>query len=348
MHRSFLALALVGAFVAGGIGLVACGDDETTAAPPGPIKVENLAGEFEKADCEAKVRCTVMPDLATCTDVDGADYTLLQLIADVTSGKVTYDEQGGRDWVEAIRKAPCQSTLAVAKSIEAAYKKAFAGTVAVGGACFVDGECVDFGLCDRAACQGGPACCVGVCTPAPAQVEEGGDCSMGTCVDSAFCGGPEDPDGEGGAPPTGGATCQPRADNGQDCDDTFGCQDAQRCGNGKCYKLSPSGQPCNPNLQVSCIDFSNWCEPTEGKCVALPPAGQPCGSNGAQCALYAFCDGGTCQPKPSVGEACDDQGQPCIGDLRCQDDTCQKRSLQVCVGDGEQPQPGTGGAGGGG
>lgn len=346
MHRSFLGLALVSSLV---FGFAACGDDETGPPPPGPIPLEKLAAEFETADCEAKVRCTVMADVDTCKAVDGPDYALLQLISDVTAEKVTYDEQGGRDWVEAIRNAPCQNTLAVARSLEDGFYGAFQGTIAEGESCFVDGDCAAKGLCDRSACEGGPSCCVGVCTARPEPVAEGGDCSMAACVDSAFCKGPEDPDGEGGEGPTGGSTCQPRADNGQDCDDTFGCQEGQRCGNGKCYKLSATGEPCNPNLSVSCLDFSNWCETTESKCAPLPQAGQPCGTNGAQCALYAFCDGGTCQPRPGAGAGCGEEGQPnCIGDLRCQDGTCTAPNLQVCVGSGQQPDPGTGGAGGGG
>src|SRR5262249_32443669 len=154
-----------------------------------------------------------------------ADYELLQLTADAVFRKVHYDPVAARIWVETVRGQACQDTVAVATTLENAWDPVFVGTVGKGGPCLVDDECAGTSACDRSMCGNGPACCAGVCTPKPKHVPLGGDCSMDTCEDSAYC----DTEGGGGGPPT--ATCKPRAGNGQPCQDQGGCVDGQLCGN---------------------------------------------------------------------------------------------------------------------
>jgi hypothetical protein len=338
MRRALLVAALA---FAPPLAVLAC-SSESAPQPPGPIPAEDLRAEVEAAQCEFLVRCTWMPDAATCSSVDGADYELLQLLADVSSGKVEYDAQAGRAWVEATREQPCNSTFAAMAALEAAYDAAFLGTIALDGPCFVDQECVAGAMCDRAACQDGPECCAGTCVARPVPVPIGGDCSMGACEDAAWC----DP---AGGDMGSGPTCAPRVGNGQACVDELSCQDGLLCGSGQCYRLSPQGAPCNPSLSTSCLDYSNWCDPAQNECVLLPAAGEPCGTSGAGCQLYAYCDGATCQPRPKEGEPCFDSGPQCLGDLRCQDDVCvANNAVEVCIGDGNPPDPGTGGGGGSG
>ena len=318
-----------------------CGGEETGREPAGPIPIESLQSEFEVADCEAKVRCTWMPDMDTCRAIDTADYELLQLIADTAKEKVEYDPAAARKWVEELRGQPCNSMRSTIQALSDAYAAVFRGTVALGDLCLVDQHCAEDALCDRADCQDDEACCAGECVTRPVPIAIGGDCTMGTCEDSAYC------DPTGGEEGTGMPTCVERPANGQPCAVDGSCQDGQLCGNGQCYKLSPEGGPCNPSLSIACLDYNDWCDPVESKCAVLPDVGEPC-ATGPGCRLSAYCDGGVCQPRPLQGEACVDGGPQCLGDLRCQGDTCvAPPKIELCVGDGNPPS-GSGGAGGGG
>src|SRR5262249_4936473 len=164
--------------------LTSCSDDE---AAKSPIPLDNLRSEFESANCDFEVRCTQMPDKGTCKKVDRAEYELLQLTADAAFRKVKYDPVAARIWVEIVRGQAGQATVAVATTLENAWDLVFVGTVGKGGPCLVDDECAGTSACDRSMCGNGPACCAGVCTPRPKHVPLGGDCSMGTCEDSAYC-----------------------------------------------------------------------------------------------------------------------------------------------------------------
>src|SRR5262245_58146227 len=87
--------------------LSGCTPEETVPEGPGPIVIAQLRAEAQAAICDFGVRCTSVPDVATCKKVDAPDYELLQLIADVALGSVTYDPAAGRTWVEAVRAQPC-------------------------------------------------------------------------------------------------------------------------------------------------------------------------------------------------------------------------------------------------
>jgi hypothetical protein len=169
---------------------------------------------------------------------------------------------------------------------------------------------------------------------------------MDTCEDDAYCDTGTDGGGGGGGAPSA-PVCKPRAGNGQPCQDQGGCADGQLCGNGKCYKLSPTGGACNPSLQFSCLEYDEWCDPASSKCVKLPASGQPCGMTGRHCRLYASCEGGTCTNRPSEGEPCGDMGPQCLGDLQCDGGACAKRpAVRVCVEADPPPMGGGGGMGG--
>ena len=333
--------------------LVSCSSDETAPPPPQPIKIADLQAAAESANCDYLVRCSWMPDKATCKSLDGADYELLQLIADAVFGKVHYDEKAARAWVEAVRSQKCELGEGIKKALEAAWEPVFTGTVKEGGACFVDDECAGKNVCDLSGCSS--ACCAGTCSPPPPAAKEGEPCDFTiACEDQTFCG---IDDGSGGAGGGGGGTgmqiCKPRADNGQPCLGQQGCQDGQLCdvgGSDKCYKLSPDGSPCNPGLQYSCLEYNHFCDESTSKCIALPGAGEPCAPTSEYCAYYAYCDvNGTklCNSKPVEGEPCDPDGVRCLGDLVCNGSTCARRPpIQTCVGEGMMP--GTGGGGGAG
>ena len=340
--------------------MTSCSSDETTTKPLGPVAIEALRAEFESANCEWQVRCGGTPDKATCKIVDGADYPLVQLIADAGKGKAKYDGQAGRTWVEAVRNQACEIGDAVQKALKAAWEPVFTGTVAAGKSCLLDDECAGKSVCDKPGC-GDTECCAGSCAPAPAPAAEGQPCDVTTaCPDGTFCGVEDGSGGTGNGGAGGGGTgmtiCKAKADNGQPCTDQVGCEDGQLCdvdGSHKCYKLSPDGQPCNPSLRFSCLSYDHWCDPAAGKCVELPGAGAPCAPTGEYCKHFAVCDSGTCKARPLDGQPCGGPGT-CLGDLRCDMNTSVCKTLspaQACFGDGMPPTgsgSGGGGAGGGG
>jgi hypothetical protein len=312
----------------------ACSSDETTPTTGGPIAVDAIRAELEKASCEFAVRCGYMPDQALCLDVSSPSREILQLLADVVFGKVTYDAAAARTCVDALRGQSCDALASVTKGIEQACANVFRGTVAEGGGCLVDDECSGDSACDVSMCMGGGACCVGVCTVKPALVPLSGDCMEEACVATAYC--DVEDDGMG----TVTATCKAQVKNGESCTDTNGCEDGLRCdtgGSDACYVLSKEGQTCNPNLQNGgCLRVDNWCS-ADKKCVRLPGVGEPC-TDKMECLKHAYCDAGTCKSRPLEGESCVMDGPQCLGSLQCQLDdmtmqaTCVRPSpKEVCV-----------------
>jgi hypothetical protein len=316
----------------------ACSGDEPTApAGGGPVSVETIRAELEAAQCEYAVRCGYMPDKDVCLNLSSADQELLQLLADVVFGTVTYDDAAARTCVNAIKAQSCDALPSVEKATNDACRAIFTGMVPEGGACVVNEECAGESFCDTTEPMGGGACALGKCAPVKDLVSVGGDCSMGSCVAGAYC----DPgDGAGGSAPT----CTERNDNGEPCNQPDACLEGQRCnlgGDDKCFKLSAEGQPCNPNLAVgSCVRVDNFCDPTSKTCVKLPGVGQPCAQVGDEmrCLAFAHCDGTTCQARPREGEACMQDGPACLGSLSCVNDemtmtaTCKRPSPSaVCV-----------------
>lgn len=318
----------------GALGL-SCSDEAAEGA--GPIPIDSFASELEKAQCDFNVRCGYMPDANACSATSGTSQDLLQLVADVVFGQVSFDAAAARNCVEAIRTRTCSTLASVQKSVESACDPVFKGATAEGGGCLVDDECTPGNTCDLEMCMGSSACCLGKCVKEPAAVALGGDCSMNPCEESAYCKVTDD--GMGNVT----SVCEKRAANGQPCASIGGCEPGLRCnvsGDGNCYKLSDEGGQCNPNLQEGgCLRVDNYCSPTDKKCVKLPGAGQPCTENGMECLPYAICVAGTCQTRPTEGQDCDQaMGPPCLGSLSCQMDdmlmktVCKRTSFQeVCV-----------------
>lgn len=342
MNKTFWTRAFrcgLGLMFVGGTGLLglACSDDAAEGA--GPIPIDSFASELEKARCEYAVRCGEMPDAKACSATSGTSQDLLQLVADVVFGQVSFDPAAARACVDAQRNRDCSSLASALKAVNDACATVFKGSTPENGGCLVDEECVSGLSCDLEMCVGNGACCLGKCTKQPTTVSLGGDCSMNPCDASGYCKVVDD--GMGNVT----ATCEKRVANGQPCDSIDGCESGLRCnvsGDGNCYKLSNEGVGCNPNLQEGgCVRADNYCNPTDKKCTRLPGGGQPCAETpeNNKCLPYATCISGTCQTRPTEGQDCDPaMGPPCLGDLSCQMDDmlmknlCKRTSLQeVCV-----------------
>lgn len=319
---------------------IACDQTDDPLVAKSDIRDDEL-----DARCEYLVRCHFMPDRDTCMASETYDPGLVQAVGTSSFGRVGYDSEKAAAWLATLDELSCDATTENARTIADARAAVFSGRIDPGGECFADEECAGDTLCDRSLCGGGQLCCTGTCVewevrsvgetcPLPQQ----GMRISARCEDAAYCQRP--PDDGSGEPPAEGQ-CVARSDNGLPCDQVDGCLDGQRCnvsGSGNCYKLSESGEMCNPDLQQgSCVAINEVCSPSSFTCVAAPAPGAPCVLG--ECAPWAVCmDGTTCIARPRAGEACDGS-IPCLGDLNCNDGTCQlSTTLVVCV-EGDPPPP---------
>jgi len=308
------------------------------------VEGSDLRAEELDARCDYLVRCHFMPDRDTCLASESPDPGLTQAIGASSFDRVGYDPELAAAWIATLRDLSCEGTVANTRLIADARSAVFAGRIAPGDACFADAECQGDAICDRAACPGNQLCCTGTCVewnvlsvgqrcPLP---QDGVRLSAG-CEDSAYCQVPADDGSE--MPPTEG-TCLSRSDNGLPCDAVDGCLDGQRCnvgGSGNCYKLSASGEMCNPSLQQgSCLAINEVCSPTSSTCEPAPGPGQPCVQG--RCAPHAVCMEDACVARPRAGEACDGSIS-CLGDLNCNEDVCQLASTALVCVEGEPPPP---------
>jgi hypothetical protein len=328
--------ALVGL---GGLALVGC-DEEGSSEPTG----RDLRADEIDARCEYLVRCGFYPDRDQCITSEGPDTGLLQALGAEAFGRVEYDYEAVEAYIDTLRGLSCDDTLSNAQLIADARAAAFSGKIEIGGDCFADLECEGEAVCDRNACNPGQLCCTGSCV-AITTLAIGDSCPLTTdgpritsfCGDDAYCAPPPD---DGGGMPAAAGTCTLRGTNGDPCDYVDACGDGQRCdtgGSNTCYRLSGSGEMCNPMLQRgSCLGINETCDPGSSTCQVAPGPGQACPDG--RCAGYAFCDDmGMCVGRPGLGESCD--VGPCLGDLFCQDNVCSRNDvINVCI-EGEPPPP---------
>lgn len=212
----------------------------------------------------------------------------------------------------------CQTTFARAACAEVAASweacaQPFAGTLAEGDACAVDGQCSS------------ETCRLGRCAPRD-ECETKADCGT-----SMFCVAGE----------LGSSTCVPAPLEGEPCLLGARCAEDHWCGDDlrcRAFRQVGTGEPCDRRRDR--CDEDNWC--LEGLCVdlralndALRPLGHheaeppPCScrndNDGVACVDGA--DGPACLPVryAEVGERCDDNEVRCRGLLRttfCRDGTC--------------------------
>ncbi|MCA9648690.1 MAG: hypothetical protein H6712_31465 [Myxococcales bacterium] len=325
------------ALLLGGLLAPACDTTEEPTVDTADLRTEEL-----DARCEYLVRCGFMPDRNTCMASELPDPGLVQALGGTSFDRVGYDAEAAAAYVDTLRNLSCDDTVENARTLLDAHAAIFGGRIEAGGACFADEECRGEAVCDRTACQGsGQICCTGQCVEIR-YLSVGEACPLaqqGTritsfCRDDAYCQAP--PDDGSGNPPTQG-TCHARVDNGLPCEQRDACLDGQRCnvgGSGNCYKLSASGEMCNPDLsQGSCLSLNEVCT---GTCVAAPGPGQACVQG--ECIGYAACVDDVCVAYPRQGEACDG-GLPCLGNLDCRDGVCQADLTSVVCVDGTPPPP---------
>jgi hypothetical protein len=293
--------------------LVAC-----VAACDDSIPIEELPDEIRDAQCEFAVRCQLIEDAQTCRAVTGFTGNVFEtIIAGVDDGTIDYDADAARECVDAFADRSCEFPGFHDSN---PCDDVFDGTVAAGGACFVDEECANDGNCrpTQTGCDRDIACCPGTCEAVPALVAIGGTCdATSSCVDTAYC---KRPMGQ----PTG--TCTALIAEGAACDELDACADPMFCdllggGSMTCKRPAASGATCSRMHLVPCLDIRDYCDATALVCVRRVGVGESC-SAGTPCVGYASCQAMSCVADLEVGAACMANGADCAGSLACVNGTC--------------------------
>ena len=301
---------------------LACEDEEADTSIP----LEQFIAELRAATCERLVRCTYVPDMATCEASIPTDRGVVQAIASVMAGDLTYNPPAGRTCVDEIRNYKCEGDYFLPRYLREKCDPVFGNRKAEGAACFSGAECqgVDADCEKEDDCF--DACCQGTCKLAGGTAGLGVPCDAQTpCSPDLVCLRNEGGGDQGGGGGSGSnRSCQPRVGPGAACNDPFECVEGYGCDpqSGTCFKQADSGATCNPNLAApGCAAQADYCDEASSTCVPLPGEGQPCVENAFitdACALYAQCVDGTCQRLPGAGQPCLN-GQ-CQGLLECQGD----------------------------
>jgi len=296
--------------------LAACSGDDGG----GPIAIDDLEPALVNAYCNLYVNCGLLEDQATCRSLDVDVDIDADLLAAVEAGKVKYDPQKARECLSGLG-ASCERGAATTSS--EACDQTFTGTVAGGGQCAIDEECVSR-QCDVPACP--DACCQGTCTgdaPTP-RPHAGESCATNSqCVDS-YC----DIDT---------TTCTAYKPIGEACTSTTQCGLAV-CANQICTARPGPGEACTPGSASSCSLVGYTCSATSQTCVAYGLGGDPCTSNAECSPIYTCGAAGTCQLRPRLGEACD-ANNGCIDRSYCDEATLKctapKADGATCTSDRE-------------
>lgn len=289
--------------VALGLTLTACGDDDG-------IPIEDLEDEVFSQVCERMVRCGAYVDVASCR----AELILADdIVRGVQSGRILYDPELAAECLAATEGASCDRTTEQNRVQIQACRDALNGTIADGGACFNDQECVSED-CVVETCT--MACCQGVCGPTIALAAIGQSCEASDCVEGAYCdqnlvcaallpaGSPCDgADSCAYGLICGAAGCTDAPDRGQACPDQVCAGIGDRCDEGTCVGLSARGGPCSGGF-VGFLDCQRplVCNDSTLVCEDPPTVGQTCNFS---CAPGAFCnEAGSCEAQRANGAAC--------------------------------------------
>jgi hypothetical protein len=293
----------------------------------GSVPIGDLGSRVLDVLCARAARCGEYPDKATCVANNGKMSDMGQVESDVASGKVKYNGSQVATCLSVYDTIGCTVMETQNLHMPQSCQTVFQGTVATGGACYNDEECVSLN-CNRGGCGGVTGCCAGTCDPVTVTVASGGDCVAAgtTCADGTYC--------KLDSTSTG-ATCTPRIAAGQSCTSLFGqCVAGKACtsdtmgGTRTCGNLPAEGQACPDNI---CDANADACDRTTNTCTRKIAIGGACPS-GAGCVDYATCDATTkvCVAQKAAGGTCS-TATDCLGSLVCTTGTCVSApALPVC------------------
>lgn len=289
MRRLVLAVAL----------LAACGDDGSS----GPIPIEDLDSTLVNAACGLYVNCGLIEDAATCRSLD-LDIGFLDpsLRAAVDAGKVIYHGDKARECLGSL-PASCDRTD-FERSDDSACDAIFEGTVAGGGQCAMDEECISQ-QCNVPGCP--DACCQGTCVgdAPPVLPMVGQSCAMTFQCQDGFCDGQTQ-------------TCVAYRQLGEACTGSGQCGQGG-CINNVCTRLAGPGEACNPvsTSGAQCADLGYTCSTATSTCKPYGLTGDPC-LNERECSPLYECNASqVCQLRSTRGDVCDPQSFGCIDRSYC-------------------------------
>lgn len=340
------------------LGLLACGGDESSSGGGNLGGKAGSSGSGTGAGGSTELKLEDVPKAvaeAMCTGVSscagpmfqtylaGSDcvelYTnyvfegsLAATIEAVEKGTIVYHADKADACISGFGAVACDQT----KRAPEVCEEALQGTIAVGGDCTLDAECVGTAYCkvdatcpgkcspreasgaacsDNDDCQDGFGCLDGKCGK---PVADGQPCGkdVGTCAQWSICAG------ELGAT-TGTCTATKSLFVGKE-NDACHLTKGPWCGDGlsciidsvsqagptmKCVKPAASGAACKIGLPTQCPP-ANYCAETdiskgdfEGTCKASPVDNEPCDET-ATCTGQRVCVSGVCKSLKSTGAAC--------------------------------------------
>ncbi|NVB80343.1 MAG: hypothetical protein HOV81_18260 [Kofleriaceae bacterium] len=313
--------------------LAACDDDDGGGG--GPIRIEDLTSALQSKYCNVYVQCGLIEDLATCRTLFVDTPVDPDLIAAVNAGKVIYHADQAAECLDGLAGS-CDATDAPDEHEPEACDRTFEGTVAEGGQCALDEECISQDCyvpsCPDACCQG--TCEPGAITPRP---HLGDSCVADTrCVDS-YC-------------DEATAICSAYLADGASCTSSEQCTSASCLGT-LCRPRAATGEPCGPLAE--CALIGDTCSQSTTLCAPVGLIGDPC-TTYADCSPIYTCDETTnkCTRGAIAGESCAQtfdcydrsycdtttmictarkaDGQPCEADSMCVSDVCDPVS-STCI-----------------
>ena len=269
--------------------------------------------------------CTVLANCGLFSNAAVCDSLTLQfepeldpnVVAAIDAGKVTFDSNAAAACSAAIASATCDATMSEPGRVlpDPCYG-IIAGTVAPGGTCGIDEECVSQVCSLTPGCTG--TCCPGTCAAgaAPARPQLGDTCGGsvssvgGACVNS-FC-------------DSNSSTCKPYVAASSACTDTSVCAIGLGCTGGHCQPLPATGSACSPF--PGCLDVGDSCNATTSMCTRYAIAGEACSST-TPCYFMYNCDSTQhCVLRPTLGDAC----MP-MSNFDCADNSYCNSSTLVCT-----------------
>lgn len=304
------------------------------AACGGGVKISDLDDELVDKLCARQVRCGAYASVAECkADVR---VQIEEIQRSVESGRTNYDEDAAGDCLDALGDASCDVTAQNVREQPQACRDAFQGTVADGGECYNDEECLSED-CNVPDC--GMACCAGVCSATLTEVAIGGTCNgtTGPCVRGSFCDSASTTctalRAAGGACTSNtqcnyglycleAGTCADAPNRGDACPDGYCADIGDRCGSTTtCVALGKVGEACSQGF-AGLFDCQAplTCNQTTLQCASPPNAGEAC--------LF-FCSSGNFCNANDVCEAQKANGVSCMDDDECQSLFCD--ATDVCA-----------------
>lgn len=274
------------------------------AACGGSVDIGDYNDGLVDADCDYLVRCGLFSTSESCKNTFGVllvDNPSIE--AAIDAGKLKYDGEAAADCFDALGSASCTRS---ANHIDAC-DKIFAGTIADGGTCAFDEECVSQS-CNVPDCT--MACCTGTCVPERPVPAIGQPCTF-ECVEGAYCGSD--------------STCQATLPKGAACDDQLACNEGLYCAGsstttaGTCTELPTTGEACT----TACAAIGDRC--SAGTCKPVGLLGETCASD-SDCSFFYVCDDTMkCAEEPEDPRM--PNGSACTSSTDCQSRYCGNDGL---------------------